>query len=77
MKRDREKEKNLKKENFFRRDFFPEKILFSERKFSFPRKNSLFMIFLLKIEIFSKFSWRKVNKGENGSNTSVGIFRGV
>ena len=43
-----------KKENFFRRDFFPEKILFFKRKFSFH-------IF------FSEYSWRRVIKHENGS----------
>ena len=42
------------KENFFRRDFFPEKILFSKRKFSFH-------IFL------SEYLWRRVIKHENGS----------
>ena len=42
IKRQREREKSQKKDNFFRRDFF-------QRKFSFPRENSLFTYFSLNI----------------------------
>ena len=59
VQRDKEKEKNLRKREFFQEKFFPEKSLFSKRKFSFPRENSLFTHFSLKlgspsIEIWSQ-----------------------
>ena len=60
-KETKRKKKSQKIENFFRRDFFPEKILFSKRKFSFQ-------IF------FSDFSWRRVIKHENGS---IGCVRNI
>ena len=50
----KEREKSQKKENFFKRKSFPAKSLSSKRKFSLH-------IF------FSKYSWRRVIKHENGS----------
>ena len=60
-KRQREREKSQKKENFLRRDFF--------------RKNSLFQEKSLFSHIFLKISWRRVIKHENGSIGCVRAIR--
>ena len=62
LQRDKEKEKNLSKREFFQEKFFPEKSLFSKRKFSFHT-------------FFSKYSWRRVIKHENGSIGCVRTIR--
>ena len=61
-KETKRKRKISEEENFFQEKFFPEKSLFSKRKFSFH-------IF------FSKYSWRRVIKHENGSIGCVRTIR--